>query len=141
MAADGEIEAAVSGLEFVDALMLERKARREILHTPAREFQMGIDDVDSEHARAGKKPGQPRRSFARAATGVENMGIPRQRVASQQRNFLRPNGQRLRGQVSHHGLVGHLLGLWIQIGHDLLQCIPTERELHPESSATRGSYR
>src|SRR5580700_3123994 len=59
VAAHGEIEGAVGGFEFENALMLERKARREAGVAPASELQMRIDDVDSEHARPRKKFGKP----------------------------------------------------------------------------------
>src|SRR6266853_1808430 len=49
VAAHGEIEAAVSGFEFENTLMLECQTRRQTRVAPTREFQVLFDDVNSEH--------------------------------------------------------------------------------------------
>ena len=43
-----------------------------------------------------------------------------QRITAEQQRFLRPDRLRLRGQVPHHRLVGHLFGLRVEILQRLL---------------------
>ena|SRR5208282_2768984 len=81
---------------------------------------MFVDDVDAEYLRAGKMLGQSRGGLNGAAAGVEYAKLGRQDVAIEQEPFLGPDGPRLRIQVAHHRLVGHLLGLWVPIGHKTL---------------------
>ena len=46
--------------------------------------------------------------------------IIRQAVTADQLDFLRPDGARLRFKISHHGLVGHLVALRIEVGQGRL---------------------
>jgi hypothetical protein len=55
-----------------------------------------VDDVYTEDAGTLEKLGEARCGLARAATGVEDPGLGRQRIAAQERDFLRPDGARLR---------------------------------------------
>src|SRR5712671_115087 len=77
---------------------------------------MGVNDVDSENEGSRKQFREARRDLTRAAASIEYPGFGRERIAANKFNFLRPNGLRLCGQVAHHGLVGHLFCLWIEIG-------------------------
>ncbi len=120
VAAYGEVESAVRGAELEHALVFELEARREVRVARSRQLQMLVDDVNSEHLSARKEPSQTRGALTCAATGVEDVCLLREQVATNQRDFLRPNRSRLRVQVSHHRLVGHLLGLRIEIGHSVL---------------------
>ena len=117
VAAHGEVEAAVLGVEVVDALVLESEPWRKVRITRSRKVQVRIDDVHAEDARPPEKLGQARCGFARAATGIEDPRLGWERVAGEQRDFLRPDGARLCRKVAHHRLVGHLLGLRIEIRH------------------------
>ena len=123
MAAHGEVETAVFGVEVVDALVLESKPRCKTRITRPRKIQMRIDDIDTEDAGSRKELRQARCRFARAASRVEDPCLGRERIAAQERHFLRPDGARLRGEVAHHRLVGHLPGLRIEIGHGVLAVI------------------
>jgi hypothetical protein len=77
---------------------------------------MGVYDVHSENDGSRKKFREARRDLARAATGIQYPSFGRERIAANKFNFLRPNGLRLCGEVTHHGLIGHLFRLWIEIG-------------------------
>src|SRR5581483_2960157 len=55
--------------------------------------------------------------FAGSATRVKDLRLCRQSVPAKQWRLLRPDRSRLRIQVPHHGFVGHLLGLRVQVCH------------------------
>src|SRR5215470_12754042 len=124
MPANGKVECARGSAKLVHALMLERKARGEARVAPPGELKMLIDDVDPEHTGARIELGEPRRPLAGAAASVENVGLLGKRVPAKQRNFLRPNGAGLRVQVTHHGFVGHLLRLRVEVCHGTLPVSP-----------------
>src|SRR5215471_14189659 len=125
MPANGKVECARGSAKLVHALMLERKARGEARVAPPGELQMLIYDVDPEHTGARIELGEPRRPLAGAAASVENAGLLGKQVPAQEFNFLWPDGARLRIQVSHHGFVGHLLRLRVEVCHETLPC-PTK---------------
>src|SRR6266545_7066460 len=100
VAAYGEVKTAVGGSKLEHALVLEGEPRREPCVARARELQVVIDDVDSEHAGLREELGQPRCRLAGAAARVEYSRIGRERVATKQRHFLRPDRARLRGEIA-----------------------------------------
>jgi hypothetical protein len=124
--ANGQIETLVPRMKFENALVLEPQPGAEARVAGTRQFEMSIDDVDSEHAGPRKKFREPRGDFPCAASCIEDAGLGWERITADEREFLRPNGSRLRVKVSHHGFVGHLLCLRIQIGHrgDILTGVP-----------------
>ncbi|HWX94380.1 MAG TPA: hypothetical protein VNY29_17255 [Terriglobales bacterium] len=124
MATHREIEAAISGLELENALVLEGQPGCEIRVPLSRKIQVLVNDVNSEHLGAGKEFGQARRAFASAASSVEYVGLGRERITTNHWNFLRPNRAGLRIQAAYHRLVGHLFRLWIQIGHCGIPALP-----------------
>jgi hypothetical protein len=78
---------------------------------------MVVDDVYAEHPGSRKKFGKPRGPFTGAAACIEYLGIGWECKATYQVDLLGPNCPGLCIQVSHHGLVGHLLGLRVEICH------------------------
>src|SRR5579863_6478820 len=117
MAAHGKVEAMVRDAKLEYALVLESQPGRETGITRSRKLKVSIDDVHSQHMRARKEFGQPRRPLAGTAAGIKNAGLGWERIATNQFDFLRPNRPSLRIQAAHHGLVRHLLGLWVKVGH------------------------
>ena len=96
VATHGQIESAVVRSEREHALVLERKPRRQLGIARLGALEMRVDDVHSEHAGLWKELGQARCRFSGAATRFEYPRRSRQHVAPQQRDFLRPDGLRLR---------------------------------------------
>ena len=120
VAAHGEVVAQVGCGKRVHALVIEDKPRRQTRVARSRQLQMLVDDVDSEHARLREKLGEARGSFTGAAAGIEYPWLRRQCIATDERRFLRPDSARLRGEITHHRLIGHLFGLRVEIGHDVV---------------------
>jgi len=95
VAADGEVEATISGLQPEHTLVLEGQPGREFPVARSRKFEVGIDDVDSEHTSSWKELGQRRGDLPRAASCIEDAGLDWKCVAANQQDFLRPDCPRL----------------------------------------------
>src|SRR5712691_1073167 len=118
VAAHREVKSMVRDFEPEYALVLERKPGRQAGKPRASERQVLVENVDAEHVRLRKMLGQARGALTSTAARVEDARFRRQIVAIDQPHFLRPDSSRLSLQVAHHRLVGHLLGLRVQIAHD-----------------------
>ncbi len=117
VAAETQVERRRSGGEPEDALMFEAQSRCELGVAFSRQLQMRVDDVDAEHRRLREEVRDARGDLSRTAPGVQDRCTWGKRVACDERFLLRPNRSRLRVEVPHHRLVGHLLRLRIQV-HD-----------------------
>jgi hypothetical protein len=151
--ANRQVEGSVGGFQLEYALVLERQPGSKACVARSRQLQMLVDDVHSEDAGSRKEFGQTRCHLARAAARIEYSRLGRERIAANQRNFLRPNGARLRIEVAHHRLIGHLFRLRVEIGHGTLpvdrcsgvrrgqaqlQAVTAQLGLHVSSNAEIG---
>ena len=123
--AHGEVERAVGCREFIDALVLERQPGCELLVPLASGRQVRVENVHAEHLGPGIELRQARGRFTGAATRVEDANLGTEPVAPDEFDFLRPNGARLCVQGPHHRLVGHVLGMWIQVRHGVAPVVMT----------------
>ena len=117
MPAHGQVEKAVRSLECENVLTLERQSRSQARVSRSRQFEVRLDDVDPAYSRLRKQLGESRGNLSCSASRIEDLRFRRKCVAHEQRSLLRPDRAGLRTQVPHHGLVGHLFGLRIEIGH------------------------
>jgi len=80
---------------------------------------MLVDDVDTEYVGSRKKLGQTRCTFTGAAAGIENASVDGNPVTLQEKDLLWPDGTSLSIQAAHHGFVGHLPGLRVEVGQEV----------------------
>ena len=138
--ADDEVEAAVRKPETEGGAVLEPEplAERDVPATS--HLEMALDDVDAEHRRARVERREPGGDLPRPATCVEDPDIVLEGVAAEERLLLRPDRDRLRGEVADHRLVRHLLCLGIQIvvHGQILPCRTGRAESARGMDAVRG---
>src|SRR5262249_30751629 len=121
---------------------LEANALAEARAANARSLEVLFLEVDAEKRGAGVAFGEAHDDLAGAAAHVEHLGTLRQIVAREDGLLLRPDGLGLRGQGSHHRLVGHLAGLRAARVHASASGIPsTARALGGVSTARRAVAR
>src|ERR1700728_2681883 len=75
VAADRQIVRFIGGVEAEDCLMLEAETWRKICVSLAGKVEVGVDDVDTENLRLGKKLGEAGGGFAGPAAGVQDFRL------------------------------------------------------------------
>ena len=114
--ADHEVEGAGREVELEDRPVLEADPAAEVGRLRPGPFQMCVEDVHPEERRGREGLGEPPGGLAGPAAGVEDARRGRQGVPAQDGQLLRPDRLGLGGEVPHHRLVGHVLGVGVQVG-------------------------
>ena len=138
VAAHGEVDARVVEVEREAVAGLERQPVRERRIPRAGVVDVHLQHVDAGHPRRGVQAGEPRGNLTGAAAEVEDARAVRQAVALEVRALLRPDRFGLGREVAHHGFVGHLPGLRVQVHTPMIIAWGTPK---PTSSSRRGRAR
>jgi hypothetical protein len=110
MSAHDEIELPVRKRHCERIARLEADALAEPRTSRPRALEMLLLEVDPDERRLGIFRSQPLGDLGGAAADIEHRSAS-DRMSIEDRLFLRPDRLRLRGEIPHHRLIGHFLGL------------------------------